>query len=42
MEETKVDFVTEKQKKKKEKYQEKCIYCKEKEHMTTNNGMEFD
>ena len=42
MEETKIDFVPEKEEKKKDKFQAKCFHCKEKEHMTTDNGIEFD
>ena len=42
MEETKIDFVPEKEEKKKGKFQAKCFHCKEKEHMKTDNGMEFD
>ena len=42
MEETKIDFVPEKEEKKKGKFQAKCFHCKEKERMTTDNGMEFD
>ena len=42
MEETKMDFVPEKQEKKKTKFQAKCFHCKEKEVLTTDNGMKID
>lgn len=42
MEETKVDFIPEKEEKKKGKFKAKCYHCKEKEHMTADNGVEFD
>lgn len=42
MEETKMDFVPEKQEKKKTKFQAKCYHCKQKERFITDNGMEID
>ena len=42
MEETKIDFVPEKEEKKKVKFQAKCFHCKEKEKMTTEKGVEFE
>ena len=42
MEETKVDFVPEKETKHSGKFQAKCFHCKEKEVLTTDNGMKID
>lgn len=42
MEETKVDFVSEKETKNNEKFHAKCFYCKEKDKLTLDNGMNIN
>ena len=42
MEETKVDFVPEKETKSNEKFHAKCFHCKEKDILTLDNGMNIN
>ena len=42
MEETKVNFVPEKETKNSGKFQAKCFHCKDKETLTLDNGMKVD